>query len=438
MTTQAPRYVLILGGEFPLRERVLAGALRASEGLPIYTLAKARTSTTIKFFDGYIAGDVSNPQGVLEAVQQHELEHGATPAAVIPMNDFTVRSALVVSQHYGLHHNSAETVHKCRDKFLMKQILAAAGLPVPRFGAFSSFEELQSLAGEIGFPLVIKPRELAGSVGVIKVSNPADLRSAYEQCIADIKVLNGAYMTPEDVFQAEEYIPAKNEVSVEVANRGHAHRVLAVTDKYLGAEPYFVETGHSVPSVHTGNKELVRIAERACEALGIRYGIAHFEARITPAGEIRIIEVGARTGGDAIMDLVERAYGINPYEIHVGSYLGKPLDLPVGSLVSRGLAAVSFLKADEGVIQSVKMPTSLPDTIVNMQVTGKPNDVSERPISWRAREGSVEFFWKGRNPEPGFREHLDIARRLAGEIFGVRPAPAARATTVAFEEEGSV
>ncbi len=439
MKTQAPRYVLILGGEFPLRERVLAGALRASGGLPIYTLAKTRTSTTIKFFDGYIVGDVSDAQGVLRAVKQHELEHGATPAAIVPMNDFTVRSALAVSQHYGLYRNSAETVHMCRDKFLMKQVLAAAGLPVPRFGAFLSFEELQRLAGEIGFPLVIKPRELAGSVGVIKVSNPAELRRAYEQCIADIKVLNGAYMTPEDMFQAEEYIPAMNEVSVELANHGHTHRVLAVTDKYLGAEPYFVETGHSVPSVHTGNKELVRIAERACEALGIRYGIAHFEARITPAGEIRIIEVGARTADDAIMDLVERAYGINPYEIHVGSYLGKPLDLPAGSQFSRGLAAVSFLKAGEGVIQGVKMPRSLPDTIVNLQVTGKPNDVSERPISWRAREGSVEFFWKGREPEQGFREHLDTARRMAAEIFSVRPAPApaARAAAVAFEEAGS-
>jgi hypothetical protein len=73
-----------------------------------------------------------------------------------------------------------------------------------------------------------------------------------------------------------------------------------------------------------------------------------------------------------------------------------------------------------------------------MQITGKPNDVSERPISWRAREGSVEFFWKGRNPEQGFREHLDVARRMAAEIFSVRPAPAPRATAVAFEEEGAV
>lgn len=51
-TAPTTRYVLILGGEFLLRERVLAGALRATGGMPVHTLAKARTSNTIRFFDG--------------------------------------------------------------------------------------------------------------------------------------------------------------------------------------------------------------------------------------------------------------------------------------------------------------------------------------------------------------------------------------------------
>jgi biotin carboxylase len=423
MQALSTQFVLILGGEFPLRERVLAGALRASRGMPVYTLAKSRTSTTIKFFDGYIVGDVSDPEGVLKAVQRHEEASGERPAAVIPMNDFTVRSALAVSSHYGLHHNPATVVDRCRDKFLMKQVLAEAGLPLPKFGAFTTLEELWSLASVIGFPMVIKPRELAGSVGVIKVDSGDRLEAAYHQCIADIQALNGAYMTPEDVFLAEEYIPAMNEVSVEVYNHGDHHRVLAVTDKYLGPEPYFVEIGHSVPSVHSMNRELRDIAERACHALGIRYGIAHFEARITPAGEVRIIEVGARTGGDAIMDLVERAYGVNPYELHVASYLGQRRKLP-DSPKPRGLAALAFLKADEGIIDSVTLPKSLPETIVNLQVTAKPKDVSEKPLSWRAREGSLEFFWRERRPQSGFDEHLATARKMAAEMFTVRPASA--------------
>jgi biotin carboxylase len=420
--THSDQYILILGGEFPLRERVLAGALRASGGMPVFTLAKARTSAVIKFFDGYIAGDVSDPEGVLAAVQAYEQEHGATPAAVIPMNDFTVRSALAVSEFYGIRHNPAAVVNRCRDKLVMKQVLQAAGLPVPRFGAFSSLDELTALVRQIGLPVVIKPRELAGSVGVIKVATLEELAPAFQQCIDDIASLGGAYMTPEDVFLVEEYIPAMNEVSVEVINQGDYHRVIAVTDKYLGPEPYFVEVGHSMPSVHTDNAALVDIAQRACAALGIVHGMAHFEARITPAGEVRIIEVGARTGGDAIMDLIERSYGINPYQLHVASYLGKPIELPA-VLTARGLSAISFIKATEGTIESVTPPKSLPDTIVNMQLTGKPMDKSDKPLSWRAREGSLEFFWKGRKPEQGFDEHLSTARSFAESIYKVK-APA--------------
>ena len=108
---------------------------------------------------------------------------------------------------------------------------------------------------DVGFPLVLKPRELAGSVGVIKAPNVGR-------------------MTPENMFLVEEYILAQNEISAEVFNQGDFHRVLAVTDKYLGEEPYLLEVGHSVPSVHTDNARLIEIAERACQALEIKYGIA--------------------------------------------------------------------------------------------------------------------------------------------------------------------
>jgi biotin carboxylase len=416
MSNKNQDYILIVGGEFPLRERILAGALRAGKGVPVLTLAKARSVAAIKFFDGYIVADYSIPENVLEAVKKHEAETGAKPLVVIPMNDFTVRTAVLVSEHYGLNHNSTETVHQCRDKFVMKQVLSAAGLPVPRFGAFSTYQELLSQIDYIGFPLVIKPRELAGSVGVIKVSSQDQLEDAFNRCVADVKALNVGHMTPDDRFVVEEYIAMQNELSVEVFNHGDVHSVIAVTDKYLGPEPYFVEVGHTVPSIHTGHLDLISIAERACACLNIRYGIAHFEARIKPNGEVCIIEVGARTGGDTIMDLVERAYGINPYELHVASYLDVPVQLP-GLKAPLGLSGVAFLKAREGVVDQVRIPGILPEVVVNMQVTAKPKDVSEAPLSWRAREGSVEFFWKDRAAEKGFSKHLEIARDLTESIF---------------------
>jgi Biotin carboxylase len=412
-------YILILGGEFALRERVLAGALRASNGMRVLTMAKNRTTPTIKFFDDYLPGDVADEQAVLAAVKKYALKTGATPKAVIPMNDFTVRAASLVNEHYGLAGNSREAINNCRDKFVMKQLLQAAGLPVPRFAAFNTLEELKAHIEVMGLPVVIKPREMAGSLGVLKISHESEIAPSFAKSVADVIALNGEAHAPEDLFQVEEYVPAWQEVSVEVINQGDYHRAIAVTDKYLGAEPHFVEVGHSMPSLHSNHPHLRTIAERACRALGIRYGVAHFEARITPAGEIKIIEVGARTGGDTIMDLVERSYGVNPYELHVASHLNQLKPLPE-KLIAKGLSAVAFIKADEGVIEKITLPATLPDHIVNMQVTAKPLDVSRTLTSWKTREGSMEFFWPERQPEEGFNEHLQIADSYARSLFTLR------------------
>ena len=412
------KYILILGGEFPLRERVLAGAIRAGDGIPVFTIAKNKMVPALKFFDGVLEADVMSPAAVLASVVAYEEKTGMIPAAVIPMNDFVVRSGRVVAEHYTLFYNSAETVEACRDKYKMKQVLAEAGLPVPRFEEFSTLEQLEKIAQSFKFPVVIKPRELAGSVAVIKVNEFSELGVVFRRCLREVEQLGGAFKTRDDIFQIEEFIPSNTEVSIEVINHKDFRRVLAVTDKYLGEEPYFVEVGHSVPSHQSSNEELKNIALAACAALGIEYGMAHVEARITPSGEIKLIEIGARTGGDAIMDLIERTYGVNPYQFYVESLLGKKPSVPE-ELIPLGLSAVAFLKAKTGRISEVLMPKILPASVTNLQVTAKPMDMSYIANSWKHREGSVEFFFPKETPRIGYREHLHIAESLSQSLFQV-------------------
>jgi hypothetical protein len=412
------KYVLILGGEFPLRERVLAGAIRASGGLPVFTIAKSKATPWLKFFDGVLWADVMSPEDTLRAVREFERSTGQVPAAVIPMNDFVVRTGLEVAEAYHLNYNSAATVDACRDKHLMKMRLKEFGVPVAKFGAFSTFADLAKLAANFTYPLVIKPRELAGSVGVLKVESPDDLRAVFDKSLNDVLALNGAFHTPDDLFQVEEYIPAVSEVSIEVINWRGFREVLGVTEKFLGAEPYFVEVGHSMPSPHSDNSYLREVAVLACAALDIQFGMAHVEARITPTGEVRVIEVGARTGGDAIMDLIERVYGINPYQLYVESLLDKKPSLP-SEIHARGVSAVSFLKAKPGKIVRVKSPGEIPSAVVNLQITAKPGDESFPLTSWKAREGSVEMFWPNRQVEGDMLEHLQIANRISEAVFEV-------------------
>ncbi|MFI5635610.1 ATP-grasp domain-containing protein [Streptomyces sp. NPDC051664] len=415
-------YVLIIGADVSLRERSLAGALRAASGRPVFTVSLHKEAPGLRYFDGSLYSDIADHDTIIAAAEEHARRTGAKPFAVVPTNDFTVTSAALVARHFSLPHNPLRSVELCRDKLAMKQAFANAGVPVPKFAGFTSYAELEQLAGEFAFPVVIKPRQMAGSLGVIKVDRAEDLADIYERSVAAVESLSGQANSPEDLFQIEEYIDYPYEVSVEVAHLGGERFVLAVTDKQLGEEPYFVELGHVVPSVHTANAALIDWALRACEVLGIEYGVAHFEAKVGVDGDIRVIEVAARTGGDSILDLVEDVYGVNPYELHVRSYLGQEADHE--KLTPRGIAAVAFLKAPSGTLTEVRKSAGIlnsPD-IKFYSITAQVGDRVLPLTSWREREGFVRFTWPDREVAYGgepLTDNLVQAREIVAEIFAV-------------------
>jgi D-alanine-D-alanine ligase len=73
------------------------------------------------------------------------------------------------------------------DKIAMKQMLAAANLPVARFCALRDGHDPDAFArrveAELGFPCFVKPSNMGSSVGVSKVRERAELRDAVRQAL---------------------------------------------------------------------------------------------------------------------------------------------------------------------------------------------------------------------------------------------------------------
>ena len=163
-----------------------------------------------------------------------------------------------------------------------------------------------------------------------------------------------AFKIAGDKYLIEKYIDSQEEVSVEILCFKDKCITLSVTEKYLSPKPYFSEMAHLVPSHRNLDKKLNQIAHSAALALGIDKGLAHVEIKILE-DSYWVIEVGARTGGDGILDQVEKAFGINPYALHIASYLGRDLSnfqMPE----PKGSAFIGFLKAKEGKIQKIHYP----------------------------------------------------------------------------------
>ncbi len=410
------KYLLLLKADEFLRDRCILAGLRTYKG-PVVGMNVSPANPKNRFFDHVLAGDPHLPQSALDAVKEFERVHGLTPSAVIPVTEMSLYSALEIAEYYGLPFLSRACVDKARNKDLMKQAFIAAKLSTPKYELFQDLEGLRLAVTKLGLPVVVKPSAAAHSIGVIKINNLAELESAFEYCISGLKAVQDSWKISNCFFQAEQFIEADREVSVEVINHGHEHRVLAVTEKYLTPPPFFAEIGHMVPSLDKDNLKLKLLAIEACEALGIDHGVSHVEVRIDSQDEPFLIEVAARPGGDGIMDQVERAYGLNLYDLHIRSYLGTLESLPMEPTL-RGVSAIAFMQTRRGTIQSVSPLKELPKEVVSLYITGRKGDVIGGSLNYDDRVGTVEFFWPGVKLNLG-RKHLEMADGLAEKIFSI-------------------
>lgn len=150
----------------------------------------------------------------------------------------------------------------------------------------------------------------------------------------------------------EEYLEGP-EVSVETLSLDGECHVIQITDKMTTGAPYFVETGHSQPSMLPADIQLkiMEVAVAANRSIGIENGPSHTEIKVTSEGP-KIIELGARLGGDNITThLVPLSTGVNMVECCIKIALGETPDYKTKHFKA---SAIRYLESQEGVIQKIE------------------------------------------------------------------------------------
>ena len=208
-------------------------------------------------------------------------------------SDLAVITVNYISNSLGLTANSMHSTEISTDKYKMRKALHENNLPCPRFVIADDDNNLEKTSN-MRFPLIIKPVDRSGSRGVTLVCdkdeenlNPA-IRYAREQSF-----INQAIM--------EEYIEGQ-EYSMEMLSYKGEHHFLAITEKFTTGAPNFVETMHLQPGRIEPDilEKAIKIMMQALDALCIECGASHAEFKVDDHGNIMIIEIGARMGGDYI------------------------------------------------------------------------------------------------------------------------------------------
>jgi biotin carboxylase len=162
-------------------------------------------------------------------------------------------------------------------------------------------------ADRIGYPVVVKPRALQSSVGVVRADDAGQLAAAFPDVTA--ATFGGIGSTRPGVV-VEEYLDGP-EFSVDCVTWRGETRPLVLAEKRLGFAPYFEEVGHVVPArPQPGLAEALALVVRAHRAVGLDRLVTHSEFKLTSKGP-RLIEINTRLGGDLIPYLGLLATGVD-------------------------------------------------------------------------------------------------------------------------------
>lgn len=307
---------------------------RSSSPYRRYMLETALQSADVWLFD--IPGQVWPDGMVLGRTEVDVFDRAATVAAARRLaedvdilgvwgpDEATIVTAAAVAEELGLPGLGVSAATAARDKAASRAAFRAAGIPQPESIPVENLEAAHAAARRVGYPLVLKPRALGASLGVVRVDDESQLAEGYAAA-------SSARYPGTPVFDAgvlvESFVVGP-EVSIDGVCHDGVYRPLFLAHKRLGFAPFFEEIGHVVDGADPllRSTEMLDVLERAHAALGLGTGVTHTEVRLTDRGPV-VIEVNGRPGGDLIPQLGRHASGRDAIDVAVQVALVRPPSL---------------------------------------------------------------------------------------------------------------
>lgn len=268
--------------------------------LEVHCFAWKEGAVCATIADYFYPISIVNKEEILAKCKQVGI-HGVVTIA----SDLAVSTVNYIANQLDLISNPFKFTEMTTNKLLMRSAFFQKKVSSPRYiKCVENYSQKieENIINQLTFPLIVKPTDRSGSRGVEKIDSKFFLQEAIDRAMKESFI--------KEVI-IEEFVEG-SEVSVESISWEGVHYILAITDKETTGAPFFVELAHHQPSsLSVKIQEKIRKTTiEALDALNIRYGASHTELKIKSDRDVKVIEVGARMGGDFIgSDLVTLSTG---------------------------------------------------------------------------------------------------------------------------------
>jgi biotin carboxylase len=297
----------------------------------------------VELADEFEQCDIKDEEGVLEIALKHKVD-----GIVVPGTDFPATGAYV-SERLGFPTTSLQVAELCTSKIKQKEFLRNEGFLVPRVYKIEKGLSPYKVFLPNGI-YVIKPDDNMAARGTLKVHY--DSNNDWPKLIKAIEVARHFSITG-DVL-AEKFEEGM-ELSVDSLVYDGEVYVFAVADRHFALDPYFIEVGHTMPSVlnQEMQREVITTFTRAVKALGITFGSAKGDLKISKDG-IMILEIANRISGGVLSGwTVPYSTGYYPHEDLIKIHLGLEPELNEVTLVKGAIKDNKFYYSAERNLLSI-------------------------------------------------------------------------------------
>jgi biotin carboxylase len=317
-----------------------------------------------------VTADITNPEAMIAIAKEHAVDGVFCHAVEIPGVTARVAQALNIP---GLNPEIAD---RATNKAQRMQRFKEMGVPCAAFRFVASEKDLLAAARDLGFPLVLKPIDNAGSRGVRIVASGDQLEAAYREA---------RHFSRRTEVLLEECLNGP-EISTEaVVYQGKIHPFAFADRNYernLSHYPYFVEDGINYPSQWDPafQQDVEAVAQAAIKALDLDFGAAKGDL-IVHNGVVKVIEMACRTsggwfgagsipiatGGNMLRPLLQMAVGDDPDLAALKHQRQLPCAqrywIPEEAGVVRAISGLEAAAASPGVAMFTPFPPKVGTTI---------------------------------------------------------------------------
>lgn len=210
-----------------------------------------------------------------------------------------------VNDALGLGGMSRDVALGFRDKQVMKERLAVAGVRVPRSRRVRTVDEVWAAAEAVGFPLILKPIAGAGSADTFRCDDRAGLEAALDQTrhVPEASI--------EEFVDGEEFtydtVCAAGRIRFDSVAQYFPRPLDFRTHEWISPAQVVYRDPHAVPDLQGG----IAMGRQVLDALGMTSGFTHMEWYRKADGEAVFGEVACRNGGGHFVDMHNLANDID-------------------------------------------------------------------------------------------------------------------------------